>query len=81
MKGAVIVVWLAAAASAKAQQPSLESLRARVVGDSAGALAAAVRRRPDDARELLRRLLVDAGPARSAAAESTLVLAHRIAVA
>ena len=56
-------------------------MRARVVGDSAGALAAAVRQRPDDARELLRRLLVDAGTARGAAAESTLVLARRIAVA
>ena len=76
MLGALTV--LALAGSLQAQVPGAEQFRRRVLDGDSLTLFADVRERPDDARELIRLLLIDAGTRRGAQADSALALARRI---
>jgi CHAT domain-containing protein len=79
VRASVVFAALAVASAARAQQPAIGRLRALAMRDDAAPLAAAVRERPDDGRELLRRLFSDVAASRGATADSTLVLARRVA--
>ena len=78
MRASAWALLLALGSSAEAQQPEFERLRHLAATDSGAALVDAVTARPDDARELVRRLLVEAGTA-SARSDSALLRAARIA--
>jgi CHAT domain-containing protein len=73
------LVGLSLATALQAQPQALERLRAAAVRNDQPALLDAVRAHPDDSRELVRRLLVEAGAARASRGEATLVLAGRVA--
>jgi CHAT domain-containing protein len=81
-----IVALIVIATQLQSQQgtrPSsaIERLRALAVQDDRAALVAAVRDHPDDARELIRRLIVQAGSTRPSVSDSVLTLAQRAGVA
>jgi CHAT domain-containing protein/Tfp pilus assembly protein PilF len=73
---AVAAAFTAGASALHAQQLPIERMRALATAGEIVALQASVRERPDDARELVRRLLVDASRARDA--DSVLVIARRV---
>lgn len=77
MRFYVALGLLAVAVSVDAQPPALSRLRSLATADSGAGLIALVRDQPDAARELLRQMLVDA--ARNVSAESTLIVARRLA--
>ena len=79
MRLGVALASFAIAVGANAQPPALNRLRALAADDSGAALITVVRDQPDEARELLRRLLVEAAAMGSASAESTLIVARRLA--
>lgn len=68
-------------AALQVQPQALERVRAAAVRKDHPALLDAVRAHPDDSRELVRRLLVEAGAARAPRGDAALVLASRVASA
>jgi CHAT domain-containing protein len=78
---ATALTGIGLAAGVQAQQLPVERLRVLVGRDDGPAILQAVREYPDDSRELVRQLLVEAHVKRAPHADSALVLARRLASA
>src|SRR5688572_13527306 len=78
MRVAVALAAVGLATRLAAQQPPTERIRSLAVRDDATALLDAVRDYPDDAREVVRLLLIDAGRGRAVNADSALALARHV---
>jgi CHAT domain-containing protein/Tfp pilus assembly protein PilF len=78
MRIALIAAALALAQGVSAQQPSTDRIRTLAMRNDETALLDAVRDYPDDAREVVRLLLIEAGRRRVIHADSVLALARRV---
>lgn len=78
MRVATAFAATALATGLHAQQPPAERIRVLAARDDAASLIDAVRNHPDDSREVVRLLLVEAGRRRAAGADSVLALAVRV---
>jgi len=78
MKLGVAVACTFLPALAQAQEATVARLRAFVVTNDSVALRTTIRERPDDARELVRLLLIDASRSEARRTDSVLVLANRV---
>jgi CHAT domain-containing protein len=77
----LIFVGIGLATGLEAQQSPVQRLHVLAAGGDTPALLEAVREHPDDAREVVRRLLVEAGRWRAPRSDSALALARRLASA
>src|SRR5688572_25044946 len=75
---AVLATAIALATGLHAQQPATERIRVLAVRDDATSLIDAVRDHPDDSREVVRLLLIEAGRRRAGSDDSVLALARRV---
>ena len=79
MKSAMLLVAVVlAGARLHAQQPPAERIRSLAMRGETATLIDAVRDYPDDSRDVVRLLLIEAGRARAAMADSALVVARRV---
>lgn len=72
------IAAIALATGLQAQQPPAERIRVLASRDDAASLIDAVRDYPDDSRDVVRLLLVEAGKGRAVGADSALTLARRV---
>ena len=78
MRLLALLIAIGLPAAVAAQQPPVERIRSLALRGDADALVAVVRDYPDDSRELIRLMLIDAGRARAANVDSVLVAARRV---
>ena len=78
MRVAVALAAVGLATGLPAQQPPTERIRVFAVRDDGASLIDAVRDYPDDSREVVRLLLIEAGRRRPESADSVLALARRV---
>lgn len=73
-----LLAMLGLATGLHAQQPAADRIRVLAARDDAASLREAIGAHPDDARELVRLLLVEAGRRRPPSADSVLAIATRV---
>jgi CHAT domain-containing protein/Tfp pilus assembly protein PilF len=78
MRVAVVLAAIGFATGLPAQQPPTERIRILALRDDGASLIDAVRDYPDDSREVVRLLLIEAGRRRAESADSVLALARRV---
>lgn len=78
MRVAASLAAIGLATGLHAQQPPVERIRVLAARDDAASLIDAVRDYPDDSREVVRLLLIEAGRPRIGGADSSLALARRV---
>jgi CHAT domain-containing protein/Tfp pilus assembly protein PilF len=78
MRVALSLAAIGLATGLHAQQPPTERIRVLAARDDATSLVDAVRDYPDDSREVVRLLLIEAGRPRVGGADSSLALARRV---